>query len=549
MSRIFYSGVLIVVVGIAIAGYSFWRGDQKKSLKVCTERINNFTLPDNEVDSRVVVTSDTGVIFSKSTGDFFRLYKYKNEKIVPVDSSRRDILSPFLVKESPVGLFDRDGDENFKSTDADLTRYTSDKIIQKVYSFNNGWHLFYKLKNEDTLYWVDLNQSKEKAVIMGINQLHSVVLSPNLNVMCVSYDDKLRCIDLIKDKEVELCSLPWGEKLNPFITASDLYFVSNFESEFYRIYKLNLTNPLQKFELVYQSSHDLRMPKISRGYLYCVEVVNSEYLLKKVNLKNNMITSITSKGVVYDYDFFGVDKIAFTYSDIQTPRSITVYSLSKANIINTVGAPTQHSVSLNFIEKTSSQSPAYVLRPPGNVGNRGVILFFHPGLNDDFSPRWDSILMNLCLQGFIIIAPNYPMSSGYGKQFNNANFLDAVNDMKTWKNFILKKYDLPLYFLSQSSGSVLMEALLATSDSGVFAAASLFGLYRYKTIAKTSVPTLFVLGENDPVVNFKVRYAQLRNNSVSPEFIKSYSDEGHWFRKNRNIQHVLTVLMNHFCDN
>jgi alpha-beta hydrolase superfamily lysophospholipase len=196
-----------------------------------------------------------------------------------------------------------------------------------------------------------------------------------------------------------------------------------------------------------------------------------------------------------------------------------------------------------FKKGTKELSPAYYLLPNKSQSLKGVILFFHPGLNTDYSPRWETILNSLTYGGYIIIAPNYPMSAGYGKTFKELNFTDALKDMRSWKDTIKKEFaGLPVYYLSFSSGNLLMESCLKIDHQDISGAASLFGLSISNAIPR--VPTNFIFGKNDPLINSQYRvdlinqyHMDFRNKTII------YYDEWHWFRKKENIENCLNEII------
>jgi len=188
-------------------------------------------------------------------------------------------------------------------------------------------------------------------------------------------------------------------------------------------------------------------------------------------------------------------------------------------------------------------SPAYIFEPQKA---KGTILFFHPGLHSDFSPRWDSILMNLVQSGYRVIAPNYPMSFGYGKKYSKSSFKEAVFDLQNWKKYILDKYKpQKLFYMSASSGNLLMETNLKIDQTDINGAVSLFGLAQ-NSRPRFTIPALYVLGINDPKVNFYTR----KNSLLQPNItLLSFVDEGHWLRKRKNIEKAVRSILDFFETN
>ncbi|MCP5063389.1 MAG: hypothetical protein GY936_13130 [Ignavibacteriae bacterium] len=331
-----------------------------------------------------------------------------------------------------------------------------------------------------------------------------------------------------------------GEKLNPHFYKDEIFFVNNY----YKIYKIN-SKFSNKAEVVLETEHDLRIPKRDNSYLYFIEIINSEYLLKRIHLGNMNNEILTNKGVVYNYDFLK-SNLVLSYSDFNTPRCISILDLDTKLVSNISGGSHIINGSFKFTKPSPISSPSFIYSPESS-NPKGLIIYLHPGLHSDFSPRWDTILMTLVKNGYKIFAPNYPMSSGYGKNYFSSSFSSAVTDILKLKEHLKLRYNnTPLFFISASSGNILMENILARDKTDVNSSISLFGLPGIKPQNNT----LYILGTNDPLVNFSKRTSQLKeyqtdNNRLT---IETYSNEGHWFRRKENIKDVVVKILN-YLDN
>jgi len=198
-----------------------------------------------------------------------------------------------------------------------------------------------------------------------------------------------------------------------------------------------------------------------------------------------------------------------------------------------------------FHSKTQYLSPAYEFIPAIAQDIKGTVLFIHPGLHLDFSPRWDTVLMTLVENGYRIFAPNYPMSAGYGKNHFSSEPKAAVLDILKWKKYLLEKYNNEsLYLLTSSSGNLLMESILEIDNEDITSSASLFGLSGIRPQEKT----LYVLGKKDSRVNFDKRYSQLKEYQTRSNdlVIAAYNNEGHWLRNIKNTKDALLKIINYF---
>lgn len=64
--------------------------------------------------------------------------------------------------------------------------------------------------------------------------------------------------------------------------------------------------------------------------------------------------------------------------------------------------------------------PAFLYRPP--KGNGAAILYPHGGPKDQYAFFWDDLAQYFTAKGYTYLAPNYRGSTGYGKQFERANY-------------------------------------------------------------------------------------------------------------------------------
>lgn len=516
----------------------------------CDSHPISFINPDLEIEPRFLITEEKGIVFSANNSYYFSLYKFKDGVITPYDSLS-NVVYPFLFRGKVIGLQDENGDEKYRSTDSSFNDLIGDSYFKSVYSFNDGMLFIIQLQNDGQVFIIDLIDGTRQTLLSNVQALHMVSHSEEYNFIVVNYDDKLVYIDLDKDRKViELAYNREGNKMNPYIYKKHVYFVNNVQSEYFRIYKIDLSDTVLTSKLIHQTSYDLKAPKYDGERLYYIEVVNSEYLLRRTDLTSGIIEKITHKGIVYNYEFYDNHNIVYSYTDFTIPKSLMLYSKQTDSVVNFTGKSIQLDVKYKLLGRSESRSMAYLLLPSNDDKPKGIILFFRPGFHSDFSPRWELILSNLSANGFLVLAPNYPMSSGFGKSFYNAGFDAAFNDIKKWKMFIAKEYSqLPLYYLSASSGNILMEYSLLSDNKNVKASASLFGIPATAN-PNPVVSNLFIMGKNDPIVDFealdtRLRLASRESTNIS---ILSFDDEGHWFRKSKNARDAVQHLINHFCD-
>jgi len=540
MKRLFYGFVISILLIII---YSLSQSFSSNKMPVINlSNVDKVT----EVDTRYLVLPDSSIFFSANKDSVYQLFKYKNKSIQQLSNTNNNIFSPVLTENTIVGLSDFNGDENYRIVPSLLNKYLNGLFVKKIFSFNNGNYIILQTKNSSQIVFINLSKNKKIVLVEFKNKLNGVSYSKKNNCFIISYDDVLIYYNIGNNKTHNLAENIKGKKLNPFIYNEQLFFINNFNSEYYKIFSLNINDRNLKPKIFYETQHDVKLPKYDGKYLYFVEVINNEYLLKRKKTETNFVETVTDKGVIYNYYFSNSKNLIIAYSDFYTPKCIGILNPVNKKIKNISGSSFDISANYKYYPSTKNLSPAYELYPTLKKNTKGILLFFHPGLHSDFSPRWDTILMMLVENGYIIFAPNYPMSFGYGKKYSLSNFDDAVNDMLGWKKYLNNKYkNLPIYFLSASSGNILMENVLEKSDEDVNASVSLFGL----SGVKPNIKTLYILGKNDPIVNFNYRYNQLKEYKTSENklLITIYNNEGHWFRRKENIKDAVVKILDYFA--
>jgi dipeptidyl aminopeptidase/acylaminoacyl peptidase len=93
--------------------------------------------------------------------------------------------------------------------------------------------------------------------------------------------------------------------------------------------------------------------------------------------------------------------------------------------------PTAQSAGLSLI------LPAYVFTPKNVRANSPLIVFIHGGVHGDFDTFYAHIVRELISEGYVIVAPEYRGSTGYGgEMYNQIDYggaeVDDVHDVRNW---------------------------------------------------------------------------------------------------------------------
>jgi hypothetical protein len=502
----------------------------------------------NEAGSEFLVRGDS-VYYTLNTGSGMELHQIlgnSDRKLF----GENNCLHPFLYRGKLAYLKDSLGNESFLSSNKQFNQLLGGHHIRKLNSFNEGRILVVQI-NESGVIYIVIPSLNKLIRIKNIYRYAGVAYDEPRQLLIVAEDLGFTVVNCQSFSQVHYDSGGIENARDLFVAGHFLYFSANDKTDYRSIYKLNLLSPQGGIILVKSSSHDLRLPKLNEGRLYYVEVVNHEYLLKRVDSSGS--TDIINKhGVIYNYDFVN-NRLVYAYAGLNNPRSIyltlTIHPGQSENCFpKAVLLPKIIADEMNY---SKSSHPFLILKKNPREAPKGIIVFLHPGQNTDFSPRWDLLLNNLCLKGYWIAAPNLPSSSGNGIAYEQGSDVEALAELKQLNKYLFHQYnDVPLYYLCSSFSNILQEAMLSENNAPVSAAASLFGIPATSSnLSEIHYPVLYILGENDPYVSFKNRVRDFPIQLFAPSIsYLSYPAEGHWFRSNDHMSSALDHISTFFKD-
>lgn len=490
------------------------------------------------IDSKILILSNREIVYSSNYLDGYNLYKIDQSKRVTQFSNQPNCFSPFFSNNKIYCLRDKDGNEEYQiySPENNMFFQLKNRYIIRIYSDRTGQHFIAIFKDDNAIYLYDsilnepiiIGEYKEK-----VNDIH---FCSDSNLIIMSMDKELVIYDSDTHKKLKISSRLLGEKLNPFYYKGIIYFISNAFTKYYRIYNYDIQNDALSIISADSNNCDYLLPKRSGDNLYYITVKRNEYLLNTYNLVSKSLEQVTSSGVIYNYYFLDESKLILIYSDIYSPKSIFEISLENGNLINLLGTNIKHDIQFTYIERTEKLSPAYRITKKESYDDRAII-YLHPGLNSDFSPRWDNLLYSLVYSGYTIFAPNYPMSFGYGKDYQNSSIEIAIGDILNWIENLIPRFK-KIYLLSLSSGNLIMESILNSQNQHVSSTATIAGLS-----CDYTTEYLKIYGINDPLLNEnKLLLEKIKNN----RYIFLFYDEGHWLRKRRNQRIAFRLIKEWF---
>ena len=123
------------------------------------------------------------------------------------------------------------------------------------------------------------------------------------------------------------------------------------------------------------------------------------------------------------------DEMYFLYTGPRNPTDLWKYSFKAGHVAQvTKSLPDQLYTSgfispapVNYKSSDGRSIPALLYRPRRGRGQRPAIVYIHGGPTAQFTNTWTPLVQEYLDRGYIVIAPNYRGSTGYGREFREAN--------------------------------------------------------------------------------------------------------------------------------
>jgi hypothetical protein len=485
--------------------------------------------------NRFLVRDDGRVILAVNEDGHFRLYEYSPGARRQLLPDTVDAIDAFLVGDRVVGLVDARGDDHLVPADPAVASLVPGGSVESVFGSPDHRGAVVLTATGRELHWIDFTTGAVQLISKVSRRMEGVAFCSPSEIV-VAHDGGLALYDTSAKTTRPLARELAGRKRNPSCANGEILLSAEDGGELYGIYRIADIHGDGPPERLLREGHDLLEPKRRGDFVYFVAVIDSEYLLRRLSLRTGRSEDLTRNGVVYEYELIGTDTLVYSHRDMQTPAAVISMSLidRSTSIIERERADVLFGI--ESVPAQDGRSGAFVFQPPASTPPAGSILYFGPR-GADVSPRWDRHLMGLLYQGYTIYAPNYPGSVGFGRSYEDAPLSRAVDDMTRWGTFV-KSRSHPVCYLSVSSGNVVMESVLGSDSANVVAAAAMFGLSSSPAY-RPPVPTLFALGEEDPIVPFGRRTADLRLLGDPNVRVVGYANEGHWLHRREDLDDLL----------
>jgi dipeptidyl aminopeptidase/acylaminoacyl peptidase len=239
-----------------------------------------------------------------------------------------------------------------------------------------------------------------------------------------------------------------GEALNRsprYIGGGKMLFLTNIDSEYVGIAQMDLSTGGWKY--VVQLDRDVELFDVWRDYLVFSVNEGGSSGLYYMHMPSGLTHKIaTPTGVVTSLQFRD-GRVLFSLSSIN--RGHEVYSYQGGAVRQLTRSP-RFGIELEKIPEPQSvwyesfdgrRIHANIYRPPGEP--RGVVVYLHGGPESQDRPEFKPLVAALLMAGYIVAAPNYRGSTGYGKTFTHLDDLekrwDAIKDVEAFAKWLTEQ--------------------------------------------------------------------------------------------------------------
>lgn len=496
---------------------------------------------------------------------------YKDGNVERITSGRDSFLSPAISPRGDVIAYlkDRDGDENFQVIVRDLASERESDVTADPahYHFSprfspDGSKIAF-LSNRggkpSQLFVYDGEKIREltrwSEPIGGIEWISNDEIVYEKGI----YDTEIRIVDVEGSSDRQLLRFPGAETslLDVDRSRRAVLFSSNVDG-YFDIGEIVGGEP----RWLYRSEADKEEGAYWQGSLLVTEFKGGETSLLKISDRVERLDVGVSE--------LAVDgaMLAYVKSTSDIPSALVVNG--KVALETTPPELKGRLVparAMSYESFDDVKIEAIVYEPEGW---KDAVVYIHGGPDAHVSNSWCSYCQLLALSGYLVIAPNYRGSTGYGKRFLHMNDKDLGGgdrrDVAEAARLARKMGARKVFALGGSYGGYLTALTLVKEpelwDGGV----AIVGFYNWYTeveneadylkaydaikmdkslfhdrspifhLHRLSAPVLFIHGANDPrcpVSEVKQMSEELRRLGKRHELV-IYEDEGHSIRNEKN---------------
>ncbi len=158
--------------------------------------------------------------------------------------------------------------------------------------------------------------------------------------------------------------------------------------------------------------------------------LNGNIILTRHTLSGGAETIQLAPGIHSDARFTSEGgKILFLYNGPKSPNDLWEYALEKREFVqltkslppsldtSSFGSPR----SVAYKSSDGREIPSLLFTSEDARGRRPTVVYIHGGPTAQFTNSWNPLIQELLDRGYAILAPNYRGSTGYGREFREAN--------------------------------------------------------------------------------------------------------------------------------
>jgi dipeptidyl aminopeptidase/acylaminoacyl peptidase len=306
-------------------------------------------------------------------------------------------------------------------------------------------------------------------------------------------------IYLIRGGEVRELTRHSGEALNRsprYIGGGKMLFLTNMDSEYVGIAQMDLSTGGWKYVL--HLDRDVELFDVWKDYLVFSVNEGGSSGLYYMHMPSGLTHKITiPTGVVTSLQFRD-GRVLFSLSSIN--RGHEVYSYQGGAVRQLTRSP-RFGIELEKIPEPQSiwyesfdgrRIHANIYRPPGEP--RGTVVYLHGGPESQDRPEFKPLVAALLMAGYIVAAPDYRGSTGYGKTFVHLDDVekrwDAIKDVEAFAKWLAEQgiaVKRPCV-IGGSYGGYLTLMALATAPHLWACGVEIVGIFNLVTFLERTAP-------------------------------------------------------------
>ncbi|MEN2999202.1 MAG: S9 family peptidase [Acidilobaceae archaeon] len=511
-----------------------------------------------------------GVAFNWNREGKWDVFLALGDRIERLTRGRDSYLDPEISPQGDVIAYlkDRDGDENFQvilrdlasGRDEDVTKSPqhyhfspafSPKGSKIAFTSNRGGlpsQLFVYDRGEIR----ELTRWREPIMTFSWASEEEIVYTRGF------YNTELRLVDVDGSRDEPLLRFEGSDTYVTDARGIRALFVSNVNG-WNDVGEIELRS--KEFRWVYRDESEKGIARYSEEGVLVQRYKGGR--MELVKAREGKVELVESHVAEFDVDG---DVLAFVKSSSTVPSAL--YLNGRKLLDTTPELPLVGAEITRYRSFDGLEIEAVLFRP--RSWNGDAVVYIHGGPDAHMYDEWCPFCQLLAMEGFLVIAPNYRGSTGYGRRFLHLNDKDLgggdLRDVVFAARFAKSMGARRIFAAGGSYGGYLTALALVKEPGEWSGGVAMVGFYNWYTeyekeadylkaydevkmdhslfrdrspifhLDKLSAPVLFVHGANDPrcpVGEVKQMAQELERLGKRYE-LKIYEDEGHGIRRDEN---------------